>query len=64
MGYAAKRLQSQSTYHKGRMLGFLSTVTFLFNLNVSERKHEKGTDNDVLLQQPKRAVPLTTNDSI
>jgi len=46
------------------MLGFLSTVTFLFNLNVSERKHEKGTDNDVLLQQPKRAVPLTTNDSI
>lgn len=45
-------------------LEFLSTVTFPFILNVSERKHEKGTDNDILLQQPQRAVPLTTNDII
>ena len=43
---------------------FLSTLTLPFILNVSERKHEKGTDNDILLQQPQRAVPLTTKDII
>jgi hypothetical protein len=46
------------------MLGLLSTVTSPFILNVSRENMKKGTDNDILLQQPQRVVPLTTNDNI